>query len=385
MDHLPDPASKASLQRVEDLMTFLSIPSVTGDEGKLARHLSGRLAGSGRPVVLDRDSVIIPPADDDRPLVILSGHLDTVPPRGNETPRLEGETVWGRGSADMKGGLSVIVSLLDDPKIGAGWARVGAILYAGEEGPLAQNDLGRLLDGAAKWSRDAVLAILLEPTDVQIEVGCVGLINVEAVFRGEACHSARPWFGKNAIEVALPWLESISAFEIRQHEIAGFTFRETATITTLTAGTARNVVPGELVANLNYRFPPGWDLGRARVAVSALVAGATEMRIIDEAPSAEVPLERPHFAAFVHGSGLRCRAKQAWTDVAQYSERRVPALNFGPGDPQLAHRDDEHVKISAIDRTHSTIYSFLSGASPFSGPRLVAQAGERSVEEGRDS
>ena len=354
------------MRRVEDLMKLIEIPSVTGEEGRLAHHLRDRLAATGRPVVLDAMSLLVPPPDDSRPLVVLSGHLDTVPPRGNEIPRLDGGEVWGRGAADMKGGLAVIASLLDDPRTGAGWARVGAILYTGEEGPMEQNDLGRLLDGAASWATSAALAILLEPTDVHIEVGCVGLVNAEVVFRGEACHSARPWLGRNAVEMALPWLESIAGFRPRDHEVAGFTFRETATVTTLHAGTARNMVPGELVANLNYRFPPGWDLERGRSAARRLAEGAGEVRVIDEAPSAEVPIERPQFAAFVQGSGLPCRAKQAWTDVAQFSARGVPALNFGPGDPQLAHRDDERVRIEALDRCHATIAAFLAGDVPFS-------------------
>jgi succinyl-diaminopimelate desuccinylase len=282
----------------------------------------------------------------------------------------------------MKGGLAVIADLLDDPRIGAGWCRVGVILYAGEEGPLEENDLGRLLEGAAKWAASAALAILLEPTDAQIEVGCVGLVNVEVIFRGEACHSARPWLGRSAVEIALPWLESIAAFQPREHEIAGFTFRETATITTLQAGTARNIVPGELIANLNYRFPPGWDRDRGRRMACNLAEGAGEVRVVDEAPSAEVPLERPQFAAFVHGSGLPCRAKQAWTDVAQFSELGVPALNFGPGDPQLAHRDDERVRIEALDRCRATIEAFLVGDAPFSQGRTGRTKAEQTGRRG---
>jgi succinyl-diaminopimelate desuccinylase len=354
-----------TMQPLDDLITFMKIPSVTGEEEALAQHLRTRLADTGRPVVLDGKSVIIPPATDRRPLVVLAGHLDTVPARGNETPRIEGDVVWGRGSADMKGGLSVITSLLDRPSCGAGWARVGVVLYAGEEGPIEGNDLRRLLDGAAAWARNADLAIVLEPTDTSIEVGCLGVINLEVVFKGEACHSARPWLGKNAVSLALPWLDRLSCVTPRDHVIGSYTFRETATITTLYAGTARNVVPGELVANLNYRYPPGWDRARAREAAIALTEGADEVRFIDEAPSGAVPLDRPLFAAFLGGSGRPSRAKQAWTDVAQFSERGVPALNFGPGDPQLAHRDDERVKVGSIVSCLTTLVSFLEGGGPF--------------------
>lgn len=349
----------------DDLIRLIGIPSVTGQEEPLALHLRDRIVTSGRPVVLDGRTVLVPPPSDRRPLVVLAGHLDTVPPRGNAEPRLEGETIWGRGAADMKGGLAVLLALLADPANGAGWVRIGAILYAGEEGPLEENDLRRVLDGAGSWAAGADLAVLLEPTDNAIEVGCVGVVNLEVSFKGQACHSARPWLGRSAIQEAIPWLSRMAAFAPRDHAVGSFIFRETATVTTLRAGTARNMVPGDLVANLNYRFPPGWGIERGRAAALGLAAEASEIRVVDAAPSAEVPLEKPLFAAFVRESGLECRAKQAWTDVAQFSERGVPALNFGPGDPHLAHRDDERVGVGALHRCAEILGKFLRGDEPF--------------------
>jgi succinyl-diaminopimelate desuccinylase len=350
---------------LSETAALMEISSVTGDEEALARFLFERLSRAGRPATMEGRSVLVAPPDDDRPLVVLAGHLDTVPPQGNEQPRRDGEILWGRGSVDMKGGLAVIVALMEHPAVESGWARVGAILYAGEEGPLAENDLARLLDGPAGWALRADLAIVCEPTGAEIEVGCVGTVNVEAIFRGEACHSARPWLGRSAISRALPWLERISRFEPREHTVHGFSFRETATVTTLHAGVARNVVPGELVANLNYRFPPGWDLDRGTTAALALAVEADAARVIDAAPSGAIPLDRPLFAAFVKGSGAVSRAKQAWTDVAQMSARGVPALNFGPGDPQFAHRQDERTTLESLVRCRTILAAFLEGNAPF--------------------
>ncbi|MBD3163199.1 MAG: succinyl-diaminopimelate desuccinylase [Candidatus Eisenbacteria bacterium] len=350
---------------VNELVDLIRIPSVTGEEAAIASHLRDRLAASGRPVVSDRTSLLIPPPEDGRPLIVLAGHLDTVPPRGNATPRVEGEWVWGRGAADMKGGLAVLVRLMEDAAVASGWARLGAILYAGEEGPLDENDLKRLLDGSGKWAEGAALAILLEPTDVQIEVGCLGVVNLEATFLGEACHSARPWTGRSAIGEALPWLERILRFENVTHSVGPFLFRETAQVTLLKAGAARNMVPGELTANLNYRYPPGWDPERGRAAALTLAEEAAEVRIVDEAPAGDVPIGRPVFDAFLARTGLPARAKQAWTDVAQLSRLGVPAVNFGPGDPALAHRDDERVHGDALDGCLSVLRRFLiEGEAP---------------------
>jgi succinyl-diaminopimelate desuccinylase len=276
-----------------------------------------------------------------------------------------GAPLWGCGAAFCRGGLAVCASRPAREALGSGWARVGAILYAGEEGPIEQNDLARLVDGPASWALEAGLAILCEPTGAEIEVGCVGTVNLEAVFRGEACHSARPWLGRSAITLALPWLERIARFEPREHDIHGFRFRETATVTTVRAGIARNVVPAELIANLNYRFPPGWDRARGRAAALALAEGADEVRVLDVAPSGAIPLDQPLFATFVRGSGAASRGKQAWTDVAQLSERGIPALNFGPGDPQLAHRNDERTTLDSLERCRSILMAFLEGDGPF--------------------
>jgi len=356
----------------------MEIQSPTGEEEALARTLRDRVARSGRPITMDGRSVIAHPAPaaqadsgrDARPLVVLAGHIDTVPPRGNATPRRDGATIWGRGAVDMKGGLAVMVSLLDDRAIGAEWARVGAIFYAGEEGPADGNDLGRLLaedEGPAAWARAADLAILLEPTGGAVEIGCVGTVNAEVIFRGVPCHSARPWLGRSAIDAAIPFLDRVAAFTPREHAVAGCTFRETAVVTTLRAGVTRNVVPGELDANLNYRYPPGWDADRARAAVLDLAAGADEVRITDLAPAGAIPLDRPLYAAFLARSGCPARAKQGWTDVARFGAIGVPALNFGPGDPGLCHCDDERIEIGSLETCRRTLASFLTGEGPFGG------------------
>ena len=352
------------MEMLDDLIALMEIPSVTGGEEMIAAYLGERLAAGGRPIVRDGSSVLVPPPSDDRPLVVLAGHLDTVPPRGNAHPRVEGSTVWGRGAADMKGGIAVLISLMDAEDVGAGWVRVGAVLYSGEEGPLVGNDLRRILSGSFPWMREAGLAILLEPTENVIEAGCLGVVNLDVIFRGEACHSARPWLGTNAIGLALPWLSMIRDRPFREHEIAGLKFRETANVTTVSAGTARNVIPGELIANLNYRFPPGWDTKRGVEEAMRLVARASEVRLVDVPPSGAVPSDQPLFAAFVERSGAACRGKQAWTDVAQFSELGVPALNFGPGNPHLAHKDDERVELAALEQCREILHDFLTGEAP---------------------
>jgi succinyl-diaminopimelate desuccinylase len=342
------------------LEKLVNIPSETGREGEIAEFVAGRLRESRRGDVIRSGHALVwrGPARG-RPLLVLAGHLDTVPAAGNAVARRDGELLYGLGASDMKGGLAVLLALVEDLDPAALRFDLAAVFYDAEEGPGAGNGLARLL-GQMPWLGQARLAILLEPTDLQVELGCNGVLNAEVRVRGRAAHSARPWLGRNAIERAAVWLAEITRFPVTTVEVQGIEFRETLQVTTLRAGRARNVVPDELVANLNYRFPPERTLEQAEQRLRALVPEGFECIVVDRAPPGRVCAEDAEVRAFVRRVGRDAAGKQGWTDVARFTAAGVPAFNFGPGLAEQAHQASEYCPIPNLERARRWLADFMA-------------------------
>jgi succinyl-diaminopimelate desuccinylase len=210
------------------------------------------------------------------------------------------------------------------------------------------------------WLRAARFAILLEPTDLKVELGCNGILNAEVTVRGKAAHSARPWLGVNAVERAAPWLNEITRFPVTPRTIQGVEYRETLQLTTLEAGRARNVVPDRLRANLNYRFTPDHGPAQAEARLRALVPAEFEVEIVDRAPPGKVCLDVAEVREFVERFRLEVAGKQGWTDVARFTEAGIPAFNFGPGIPELAHQQDEYCPVASLEPAVQHLAGFLT-------------------------
>jgi succinyl-diaminopimelate desuccinylase len=348
---------------VELLETLVNIPSETGQEAAIADWLLARLrtVRTGE-IVTTGHAVVWRGPQADRPLVVLAGHTDTVPAQGNGKARIEGDKLYGLGSSDMKAGDAVMLALLETLDPGALRFDLAAVFYDAEEGPADRNGLGRVI-AEMPWLRQARLAILLEPTDLKVELGCNGSINAEVVVRGQAAHSARPWTGVNAVERAAPWLQTITKFAPKPVTFAGAEFVETLQVTTLKAGRARNVVPDELVANLNYRVPPDRTLDDAERALRAMVPPEFEMRVVDRAAPGASCGDDPEVRAFVHRFGAKVAGKQGWTDVARFTAAGVPAFNFGHGIPEQAHQAGEFCPIPNLDVAMRWLAEFLKKAA----------------------
>jgi succinyl-diaminopimelate desuccinylase len=345
---------------VELLESLVNIPSETGHEAAIADWVLARLrrVGSGE-ILRSGNAVAWRGPVTGRPLVVLAGHTDTVPAQNNATARVEGDRLYGLGSSDMKGGDAVMLSLLETLAPNELRVDLAAVFYDAEEGPNDRNGLGRVL-AEMPWLGAARLAILLEPTDLKVELGCNGSINAEVRVRGKASHSARPWTGINAIERAAPWLERITRFESRPVSFAGAEFVETLQVTTLKAGRARNVVPDELVANLNYRVPPDRTLKDAERALRELVPPEFEFAVVDRAAPGQACGDDPEVVSFVRRFGATVAGKQGWTDVARFTAAGVPAFNFGPGVPELAHQAGEYCPIPNLDTATRWLAEFLT-------------------------
>ena len=342
------------------LATLVEIPSVTGNEGAIADFVHSRLRARATGEIHRRHHSLVwrGPASG-RPLVVLAGHLDTVPPNQNEKARREGDKLYGLGSTDMKGGDAVMLGLVETLDPAELRFDLAMIFYEAEEGPAENNSLPKLL-GEMPWLREAALGILLEPTSAQVELGCNGTMNAEVRVRGVSAHSARPWTGVNAVEKASAWLAEVTRFPVQPVQLHGVEYRETLQVTTLHAGRARNVVPDELVANLNYRFPPDRTVAEAERRIRSVVPSSFEVTIVDHAPPGKICAGDPLVAEFIRRFGAKTAGKQGWTDVARLTEAGIPAFNFGPGVPELAHQRDEYCPIENLGTSYRWLREFLT-------------------------
>jgi len=342
------------------LSTLVDIPSVTGQEAALADFVAERLARRGAGECLrSGDAVLWRGPQGGRPQMVLAGHLDTVPPAGPPRARREGERLYGPGASDMKAGDAVMLALIETLDPARLRFDLAVVFYDGEEGPYERNGLGRLL-AEQPWLRGAELAILLEPTACGVELGCNGVLNAQVRVSGRSAHAARPWTGVNAIERAAPWLAEIVRFPVTPVVVQGLEFRETLQVTRLRAGTAPNVVPDEFVAHLNHRFAPDRTPEAAEARLRALVPEDFELRVTDRAPAGRVCLQEPRVREFVERFRPAVSGKQGWTDVARFTAAGVPAMNFGPGVPELAHAADEHCPVAHLTRAYDCLARFLT-------------------------
>jgi len=343
-----------------DLAWLIGIPSPTGEEealcNALARRLSRRFGAGG---LLRVGNSLVAGQPGRGALLTLFGHLDTVPAQGNAVPEERGNRVFGRGASDMKSGLAVMLALLEDPEVAAGPYSVAGVFYDKEEGPAHENGLEAVLD-AVGWLSRSDLAVVLEPTDLELQLGCQGTLNARVTFLGEAAHSARPWLGVNAIARAGEWLAAMHRREPVTVPVAGLEFREVMTVTTARGGVAANVIPDRFELNLNYRFPPSFSLEEAEARLRAAASAADEVEIFDRAPAGAIPEGNPHLARLERVSGARRTGKQAWTDVARLTRRGVPAVNYGPGEVALCHRADESVSVAAMETALANLKRFLT-------------------------
>ena len=339
----------------DTLVELINIPSVTGNEEEIATALEFRF--SGRHQIKRVGNALVVGEPQGKPMIALYGHTDTVPVQDNATASIREGRVHGLGASDMKSGLAVMVHLLEDDAVAVGPYDVAGVFYDKEEGPLAENGLEAVLDEVG-WLADAEFSVVLEPTDLHVEVGCNGTMNADVVFHGHAAHSARPWLGENAITKAGAWLAELHAREPEVFTTGALEYREVFSVTTAEGGIAHNVIPSRFVLNLNYRYPPVFDAGQAEERLMEATAGADEVVITDRASPGLIPEGNAHFERLKQLVGTT-EAKQGWTDVARLSGRGIPAVNFGPGAVVEAHQVTESVAVEHLDAAFGMMRRFL--------------------------
>jgi len=345
---------------VSTLVDLIDVPSVIGDEGRLCTALSERLMETwGIDGVQRMGNGLIVGKRSQRPLVLLVGHIDTVPAQGQTAATLEEGRVTGLGASDMKSGLAVMLHLLEDPAVRLGPYDVVGLFYDREEGPVDENGLEPLLQ-RAPWLAEAEFAVVLEPTDLELQVGCIGTINATVAFEGHSAHSARPWLGENAISKAGSWLAELHGRQPESIIIDGLEFKEVFSVTTAAGGIARNIIPASFEVNLNYRFAPNKTLAEAEATLREVTAAADRVEIVDRAAAGPVPQANPHLERLAALSGAPRTPKQAWTDVARLAQHGIPAVNYGPGETAQAHQAAESVSVDNLPVAFDALHRFLT-------------------------
>jgi succinyl-diaminopimelate desuccinylase len=337
---------------------LVDVPSVSGEEKVLADALERALRDQAPHLELLRsgDAVLARTNLGRERRVLLAGHIDTVPIADNVPSRRDGDLLHGCGTTDMKSGDAVIAHLaatLTEPR-----HDLTLVFYDCEEVEADRNGLGRIERDHRDWLV-ADLALLGEPTSAAVEAGCQGTLRAEITTRGRRAHSARSWLGRNAVHAAGAVLDRLEGYRARQVDIDGCGYREGLQAVRIAGGVAGNVVPDECVVTVNFRFAPDRDLAAAEKHVREVFDGF-DLTVTDGAPGALPGLGSPAAREFLEAAGGAPSAKFGWTDVSRFAALGIPAVNYGPGDPNLAHTREEHVDTREITQVADTLRRFLA-------------------------
>jgi len=340
---------------------LVDIESVSGGETRLADAIHTALRDHPHLDLTRLGNVIVARTRFGRASrVAIAGHIDTVPVVGNLPGRretIEGRpALVGRGACDMKGGLAVqlhLAATITDAGRDITW-----IFYDNEEVEASRNGLGRLA-AARPGLLEAGMAILMEPSDARIEAGCQGTLRARITTTGRRAHSARSWLGHNAIHDMAGALTILDAFQAEHVSVDGLVYREGLNAVGITGGIAGNIIPDRCELNVNYRFAPDKDIEAASRVLREIFAGYAA-EILDAAPAARPCLDDPLVASLVAAVGEGVKPKFGWTDVARFAALGIPAVNYGPGDPGLAHTDDEFVFLDSVAACTAVLRNWLA-------------------------
>lgn len=357
---MPVPHLDLHADPIDLTAALVDIPSVSQDESLIADAVEKALREQteGFEVVRSGNCVLARTHRGLGSRVMLAGHLDTVPIADNVPSRRDGDLLWGCGTSDMKAGDAVFLHLaatIADPA-----HDLTLVMYDCEEIAAKHNGLGRIETDLRDWL-DADVAILGEPTSGEIEAGCQGTLRVKITTDGVRAHSARSWLGDNAIHKLAPVLERLSRYEARSVDIDGCVYREGLSAVRIGGGVAGNVVPDAAELDVNFRFAPDRSPEAALAHVEEVFDGlGLTMELTDMSPGALPGLSHPAAAALVDAAGGRFRAKYGWTDVSRFAALGIPAVNYGPGDPNVAHKRDEHVEVQRITDVTAVLRAYLT-------------------------
>ena len=353
----------------DTLLALTRIPSPIGEEAELCDHVEERLCASLGSEAITRfhDSLIVHAVKKaGAPRIALVGHLDTVRTEHDGPARVEGNRLYGAGAADMKSGLAIMIELVERLDLGSLPCDLTLIFYEREEGPFEENRLGPILDTHPDLHQ-LDLAVCLEPSDNQMQLGAMGSIHATLTFQGRTAHSARPWQGDNALYRAAAFIRELEQRQANDVEIDGYVFREVMTPTLVQGGRARNVVPGEAELNVNFRFAPGRTPEEAFDELRELAGDQCRIQATDLSPAGHPHAGNPYVQHLMTCGVNGVRSKQAWTDVARFDSIGVAGVNLGPGTAAQAHQPNEYTELHLVTEGYAIFERFFTRSedSPF--------------------
>jgi len=343
------------LNLVDTFLKLISIESETGKEDNILDFIETFLEGNNFQGEIKRNNggIVAVPSESSKKIALV-GHVDTVPVVPNQQYEFENDDlIGGRGSVDMKGGIAVILhSLLENS------SEIVGVFYTAEESSYEDNGLNIIMPELLS-DFDIDFAIILEPTDNEIQLGCLGSLNATLTISGKAAHSARPWVGDNPIYKVKDVIKLVEDNEINELEIDGLNFKQVMSITKISSGIANNVIPETLKLNLNFRYSPELDGPEAGSYINNLFSDYVEVEILNTSDGAMPNKSEEKISDFIKKTGAVVQPKQAWTDIARFFEHKIPCVNFGPGDPLLAHATNEHVSKKQLLESYELLSGYL--------------------------
>jgi succinyl-diaminopimelate desuccinylase len=356
-------ASGSDLARrlAQTTLALIDTPSESRNEAAIGEVVASMMDTRSPSLAQDHCLLYTPKRRPGTPLVVLAGHLDTVPSQGNIPGRVSESSVHGLGASDMKGSLAVMIHLArwldsDQPETTLDAA---FLFFAREELTIDASPITGLLEASADL-RGADLVIILEPTSNAIQLGCLGNLNADVTYSGTSSHSARPWHGDNAIHSAIKGLQTVASSPARQVNVEGLEFFEVVNVTGIEGGIARNVIPDEVVCRVNFRYAPNRTPASAEAELRELLDGGSSLDIVGNSMPARVATDNRLVDRLRVASSAPVEPKQAWTNVAEFSAVGIDAINFGPGAPEYAHSPDELVDIEALTKSLDSLQRFMT-------------------------
>ncbi|MCX7759700.1 MAG: succinyl-diaminopimelate desuccinylase [Hydrogenothermaceae bacterium] len=344
---------------INHTVNLVKINSVIGNEREIADFVENFLKNYVKNVIRYSNSLIAyPDFDKSKKTICLLGHLDTVPGSNDFTGQIIDGKIYGLGASDMKGGLAVMMSLIEFFNDRESEYNLLYVFYEKEEGPYEDNGLEPLLK-SFDIIQKSDLVFALEPTNNSIQMGCLGTMHAWVVFKGKRAHSARPWEGDNAIHKAHWLLKKLAEFDRIEYDFDGLKYYEVMNATMCQFSGGRNIIPEEFRLNINYRFAPGKSIEEAKEDFLKFVGGGVEVEFTDLSPSGKVCKDNPILKDFISRYNLKVEAKQAWTDVGRLSQYGIDAVNFGPGDPAQAHQRNEYIPVDNLVKSFEIFSDFF--------------------------